>query len=271
MSIPDKVIVRGHNADKRKVTVFHRYTAAERGQVMAFAWWVYMNRMSWDRETRRAAVTALSPLMLFPSTFLAEMAGLPQTTATRYMIRPPGVPIMKVTGSCDMWVVYQLMQASTKGLHEFREEIREISLIKNVPAAFLSRLSGVPVDTLLRPDRGIQFFPERPDYETGIICTTEQYDLYWKYHKEERRNYDPQPGDQFATRNALAGAAVGDVRCTAAPVPGDCELPYYLTIPGLPPVRDSVSDPHGFFRSVREWEFTYHLSAASYAGNGTAG
>jgi len=271
MHVPDRVIVKAYNKDKRKVTVYHRYTASERGQVLAFAWWVYMNRMSWDKKTRHAAVTILSPLMLFPSTFLADMANLPQSTTTRYMIRPPDAPIVKVTGSCDVWIVYQLIQAASKDIGEFRETVREISLTKNVPAALLSRLTGVPVDILRRPDHGIQFFPERPDYETGMICTNYQCDLYWKYHKEERRNYDPQPGDQFATRDAVAGAPVGDLRTTAAPVPGEGELPYHFAIPGLPPVSDSVSDPQRFFRMVRDWEFAYHLSASSYVRNRAAG
>ena len=271
MHVPDKVIVKAYNKDKRKVTVYHRYTSAERGQVLAFAWWVYMNRTSWDRKARHAAVTILSPLMLFPSTFLADMAALPQSTAHRYMVRPPGLEISKVTGSCDVWVVYQLIEAAALDLTEFRHRIREISLTMNVPAALLSRLSGVPVEILLRPEHGIQFFPERPDYETGMICTSDQCDLYWKYHKEERRNYDPQPGDQFATRHAIAGSPMGEIRTTTAPVSGHGELPYHFAIPGLPPLSDSVSDPQRFFRMVRDWEFTYHLSAAAYVRNRAEG
>lgn len=270
MTVPGMVVVRDHHKDKRKVSFTYHYTPAERGQIMAFVWWVYVNRGAWDRETLRSAVTILSPLMLFSSSFLADMADIPSSTVTKYMTKAPDMTVSRVTGRCDIWTVYRLLSASAAGLDTYRDTVREISLTRGVPDAMMERLSGVPADIIRRPERGIQFFPERPDLETGNVRSPEQMKLYWKYHTLERKNYDPDPGDQFSARHALAGKDLGTFRTTAAPVPDGTALPHHFSIPGLPSLRECAEDPQRFFKLVRDWESTYHFSASAYVGSGAA-
>lgn len=269
MTEPSSSVVRTTGVDGRDVTVSHLYTPAERGQILSFVWWVYVNRTKWSRTKLRAAITSVSPLLMFSSTFLAEMTGVPASTATKCMIKPPSAPVSRVSGSCDMWVVHRILVASTLDVPTYREEIRELTLTKGVPKALMARLSGVPMDILTRPERGIQFFAEEPDRETGVICTEKQCDAYWKaYRKEKRRKNDPSPDDQRAIRDAIAGTSLGEVRATHAPLPAEGELPYYTAIPGLPSFRDAQRLGPRYFQRVRDWEFRYHLSASPGVGPG---
>jgi hypothetical protein len=272
MTQPDQSVMRTVGIDGRDVTVHHLYSPAERGQILAFVWWVYVNRTSWTRRKLRAAVTAVSPLMLFSSTFLAEMTGIPASTASKCMIIPPDSPIRRVTGSCDMWVVHQILSASPRSTAAYRAEIRDLTLTKGVPKALMARLSGVPIDILTKPDRGVQFFAEQPDRERGVVLSAEQYAAYWREKYSGRRSKNaPSPGDQRALRDALAGTPVGEIRATHAPLPSDGELPYYTAIPGLPSVRHAHRLGACYFTRVRDWEFKYHLSASTPVGPRQAG
>lgn len=253
---PNTTVIRDWTADARDVDVSHHYTPQERGQILSFCWWVYVNRSAWSREKLNAAVTAVSPLMLFSSSFLAEMTGIPASTVTKNMIKPPDVQIGRITGSCDLWTVHTLLDAATKGEDQYRETVRELSLFKGVPKALLARLSGVPVAGLLRPDRGAQFFPEKPDWATGTVCTPAARDAYWKYHPEEKKRYDPRPGDQCSARDAFAGTPLGDLRATTAPLPEDGKPPLHLCIPGLSAGRKETRADR-----AQQWEYTYHLPA----------
>lgn len=263
MRDPNHVVLRDWTADSRDVDVLHHYTPAERGQVLSFVWWVYINRSSWTRRKLTSAVTAVSPLMLFSSTFLAEMTGVPQSTVTKQMIRPPDLKVTRITGSCDVWVIQQLLAAAANGEEEFRETVREMALMKGVPKAFLSRISGVPMAGILRPERGVQFSPEKPDWESGEVCSVETRDLYWKYHPGERKKHDPRPGDQRPVRDAIAGTPLGELRATAVPVSSENHLPFHLCIPGLPKLRKGESPSESYFNKIQQWEYTYHLPAAT--------
>lgn len=266
LATPSDVLYRERTADSREVRLIYRYTPAERGQILSFVWWVYVNRNVWDRSRLKAAITSVSPLMLFSSAFLMEMTGIPRTTTQKCMIKSCDVPAARVTGTCDPWVIHQLLITAVLGMNDYREAVRELSLAKGVPSALLSRISGVPQDILRRPDRGIQFFPEEPDLYYGAVCSAEQCKLYDKYNTQGRRKkYDPDPGNQLSHRSALAGTPVGNLRATSAPVPGENHLPYHLAIPGIPAVCDT-EDPGRYYEQVWKWEDYYHLPAASYVG-----
>lgn len=271
MRVPNQVVMRDWTADSRDVDVLHHYTPAERGQILSFVWWVYVNRSAWPRRKLTAAVSAVSPLMLFSSSFLAEMTGIPQSTATKQMIKPPDMKVTRITGTCDPWVVQQLLDAATHGEDEFRELVRELCLTKGIPKAFLSRMSGVPVSGILRPERGVQFYPEKPDWESGQICSTETRDAYWKYHPGEKKTYDPRPGDQRPVRDSIPGTPLGDIRATSTPVPSENHLPFHLCIPGLPRLRKGQVADDAYFERIRDWEFTYHLRASTGLGSSAAG
>lgn len=265
MAIPNMVVVREWTADARDVDVAHRYTPQERGQVLSFCWWVYVNRSRWPRRKLTAAITAVSPMMLFSSSFFSEMTGVPSSTATKSMIKPPGIDISRITGSCDMWMIHKIIESAAKGEEDYRESIYEMSTYKGVPKALLSRLSGVPVSGILNPERGIQFFPEKPDWASGVVCTIEACDTYWKYHPGEKKRYEPRPGDQRSARRALAGTPLGDLRATSTPVPSDGELPFHLCIPGLSALR-KTEDEDKKRRIISEWEIRYHLPSSSLVG-----
>lgn len=259
---PAEVIGREWTADAREVRVVYRYTPAERGQILAFTWWVYSNRETWPRRKLKAAITAVSPLMLFSSAFLMEMTGMPRTSTQKCMIKAADTPVARVTGSCDMHVIHRLLKAAPKGLDEYRETVREMSVSKGVPAAMLSRISGVPQDILRRPDRGVQFFPEDCDEETGVVCTHEQRKLHEQYRPRQRRKFDPVPGDQDLIREVISGNTLTGIRATSAPVPGDREAPYHTAIPGLPRMKKAPELGARYYQLIREWEQRYQLPAS---------
>jgi hypothetical protein len=203
---------------------------------------------------------------MFSSSFYAEMADVPQDTATKHMIKSPDMQVARVRGSCDLWVVHQLLAASTHGIPVFRDTVRDMA-VKGVPLAFLARMSGVPVPILKSPERGIQFFAEKPDREAGLIRTQDHMDKYWNLHTMGRKNYDADAGDQSAARAALAGTDLGLFHTTAAPVPGEGDLPYYWRIPGLP-AQSQIRDlgPTEYFTRILDWEERYQLPVPALLG-----
>lgn len=257
MAVPNEVVVRGDAADPRDVNVEHRYTPAERGQALAFVWWVFANRSTWSRAKLRAAVQAVSPLMLFPSPFLAEVTGLPRSTVQNHMLRPPGLLVSRVTGSCDPWVVHRLLESSTQSLPAFRAAVREVVLLGDAPKAMVARLSGVPVRALLRPERGVQFFPEAIDRLVGRVCAPEAVEGM----KGGGSGFTPAPGPQAEVRRAFAGARVDGMALTSVPVPEEGGRPYYACIPGLPRLSDVERLGPAFYDRLRAWEDRYRLPA----------
>jgi hypothetical protein len=152
-------------------------------------------------------------------------------------------------------------------LGTYRESVRELSVSKGVPPAMLSRISGIPAPILRRPERGIQFFPEKPDLETGLICSNEHMKHRLENSKEKRKSYDPYPGDQSSIRDALSGKELGSFHTTSAPLPGEDNVPQHLCIPGIPSFRRAEELGPQFFQVVREWEFRYQLPASPYLGS----
>jgi hypothetical protein len=261
------VLTRDATSDPRDVALSYRYTPAERGQILSFVWWVYVNRNDWTRSRVNAAVTSISPLMLFSSTFFAEMTGLPGSSVKKLMVRSPEIAAGRVTGSCDMMVIHRLLEAAAQGMEEYRETVRELSIAKGIPDALLSRISGVPKEILTRPDRGLDFFAEKPDLITGQVCSVSQRNTYYSRNTQERRRHDPQPGNQHTIRNALAGTALGDIRTTHAPVPDEGQLPYHLSIPGLPVLREPSALTFEHLQVMQEWQMRYHLPASAAVGS----
>jgi hypothetical protein len=263
LAAPESVLCRDATSDPRNVAVSYRYTSNERGQILAFVWWVYANRNDWSRKQLKAAITSLSPLMLFSSTFLSEMTGIPTATVCKAMVRSPRMATSRVTGTCDVTVVHRLLETAAQGMAEYREAVRELSIAKGIPDAMLSRISGVPREILLRPNRGIDFFAEKPDLITGQICSVKQRNMYVSRNPQERRSYDAQPGNQHAVRSVFAGTQLGDIRTTHAPVPDEGQLPHHLSIPGLPLLREADSIGFEQLRLVQDWQVRYNFSASA--------
>jgi hypothetical protein len=267
MRVPNEVVMRDWTADSRDVDVIHQYTPKERAQILSFVWWVYINSSCWPRRKLTAAINSVSPLMLFSSSFLSQMTGIPQTTASNNMIKPPDIEVSRVTGSCDVWIIRELLYATTYGEDEFRDKVRELCIDKGVPKAFLSRISGVPVQGILRPERGVQFSPEKPDIINGYVCSLDDVKRYWKFHPGEKKTYDPRPGDQRSVRDSIPGTSLGEIRATSTPVPSEDHLPYYHCIPGLPRLRAGEEPSSSYYGKIEKWESTYHLPAPSSMGS----
>lgn len=257
---PQQVLVRDAKSDVRNVVLKHRYTPAERGQILAFVWWVYVNKNVWPRRKLSAAVTTVSPLMMFSSAFLSDMTGIPASTCTKLMVKATGAPTARILGTCDMVIIHNLLEAAGSGMIEYRETVRELSVAKEVPSAMLERISGIPREVLARPDRGIDFFPEAPDRILGVICTVDQINDYWRRNRDNRRSYDPSPGPQYALRDSLAGTALANYPgFSNAPVPDENELPYHQAIPGLPNLLRTPQIGPDEFHRICEWEQRYLL------------
>ena len=114
----------------------------------------------------------------------------------------------------------------------------------------------------MKPDRGIHFFPEKPDWASGEVCSTESYNAYWKYHPMEKKKYDPRPGAQGTARRVLAGTPLGHLHATSAPIAEEGGDPFHLCIPGLPNLGKNQELGEHFFSRVNEWEMRYHLSSS---------
>lgn len=238
---PGRVIHKGGSGGGS--TVFY-LTPRERSEILAATWWVYCNRDTWPRESLLAAVESLSPLMLFSSAFLTELVRIPRDTVTKHMVKPPGAPIARVMGSASPWLIHGLLITSRDSGWSYRNFLQLTLKSKEVPKSFLSRLSGVPESALLRPERGVEFFPERHDLMAGVV---NQRKL------SPRGPYDPDPGAQQTIRDAFAGEDVGSLLAVMAPYPDSGSTPVEVCIPGY---RD---DPGG-------WCSRYRLPGCSPRG-----
>lgn len=213
---PGSTIVKVQKSSSREITVEHRYTPNEREQVLSFAWWVYSNRNVWPSRKLTSSVTAISPLMMFSSSFFSQMTGLPQSTVSKHMVKSPDISISKVTGTCSIEIIYNLLEKSQEGVDVYREFVAKLAVTRRVPRAMLSRISGVPVSVLTQPEKGVQFFPEEPDYLFKKIISVDVIHRYWE--RKKIRSFDPRPGDQEEIRSKLQGRDVGFFTWTSVPV-----------------------------------------------------
>lgn len=274
MALPNLTVFRSpYNADPRDVDLLHVYSPIERGQILSFAWWVYVNRAHWDRRRRLAAVTLLSPLMLFSSAGFEEMTDIPFKNASKWMVRPEGMRVSRVTGACDMRIVHLLLETAGVGDDAFRNLVADLVRAKDVPKALAARLSGVPHPALTEPFRCVQFTPVGPDLHTLSVNSREDY-LTWLGQADAREKaLMPEVFGQEWVRDLFAESHLRENLFTATPVPRDGEDCYHLCIPGLPRPEDAEHlGAARYFELVRAWEATYQLpSTTGDAGRGRDG
>lgn len=262
MTVPNRVVFRSpYNANSADVDLLHVYGPAERGQILAFTWWAYVNRRKWSRRRRLAAVTLLSPLMLFSSAFFEEMTEVPFKNASKWMVRPEGMLATRVTGSCDMRLVHLALEAAVRGDLPFRTFTADIVRNKDVPGAMASRLTGVPAPALLYPERGVQFTPVGPDLDMLSVRPREEQMTWISMSDDRELSLSPQVYGQEWVRDVFSETLLKEAIFTSTPVPRNGEDCYHLCIPGLPPQHRARNLGSRYYDRLYSWEDTYLLPA----------
>lgn len=266
MEAPNRTVFRSpYNWNPADVDLLHVYSPAERGQILSFAWWAYVNRRRWSRRRRLAAVTLLSPLMLFSSSFFEEMTDLAANTCQKWMTRPEGMLATRVTGACDMRIVHLALEAATRGDEAFRVFAADIVRDKGVPEAMASRLTGVPKPALLEPGRGVQFTPVGPDLDTLSVRSREEM-MFWQGLAEVRDvELAPYVYGQEWVRDMFPERLLKDHIFTATPVPRNGEDCYHLCIPELPRPHRARHLGSRYYDLLYSWEDKYLLPAFARA------
>jgi hypothetical protein len=260
MADPNRTVFRSpYNVNPADVDLLHVYSPAERGQILSFTWWAYVNRNAWSRRRKLAAVTLLSPLMMFSSAFFEEMTDIPYKSASKWMVRPEGMMPSRVTGSCDMHIVHQALEAAAQGDAEFRLFTADMVRDKGVPEAMASRLSGVPKPALLDPGRGVQFTPVGPDLITLSVRPREEHLAWWGAAGERERALSPHVYGQEWVRDLLPEVLLKESIFTATPVPRNGEECYHLCIPGLPQPHRAKHLGARYYQMLHAWEERYML------------
>lgn len=263
MAAPNQTVFRSpYNSNATDIDLMHVYSPVERGQILSFTWWAYVNRRRWGRRRKLAAVTLLSPLMLFSSSFFEEMTGIPFKNASKWMVRPEGMLATRVTGSCSMRVVHLALEAAARGDEEFRILVSHLAGGKEVPDAMLSRLTGVPSPALLAPGRGVQFTPVGPDLPTMSVRPREEHLAWLGTASKHELELMPKVHRQEWVRDVFAETLLKENIFTSTPVPRNGEECYHLCIPELPrPSRARHLGPR-YYDLMYSWEERYLLPAA---------
>lgn len=264
METPNQTVFRSpYNTNPTDVDLFHVYSPAERGQILSFTWWAYVNRSRWSRRRRLAAVTLLSPLMLFSSAFFEEMTDIPFKNASKWMVRPEGMLASRVTGSCDMRIVHLALEAATRGDSAFRIFTADIVHSKGVPGAMASRLTGVPGVALTDPNRGIQFTPLGPDLDRLSVCSREDVMMWTGLASERDVELSPYVYGQDWVRDVLPETLLKEYVFTSTPVPRNGEDCYHLCIPELPRPHRARHLGSRYYDLLYTWEDKYLLPATT--------
>lgn len=264
MDAPNQTVFRSpYNSNPADVDLLHVYSPAERGQILSFAWWAYVNRRRWSRRRRLAAVTLLSPLMLFSSAFFEEMTDIPFKSASKWMVRPEGMLASRVTGACDMRIVHLALEAATRGDTAFRVFASSIVRDKGVPEAMASRLTGVPTIALLEPGRGIQFTPLGPDLDTLSVRPREEVMLWTGTAPEHTVGLAPYVYGQDWVRDVFPEMLLKEYVFTSTPVPRNGEDCYHLCIPELPRPHRARHLGGRYYDLLYAWEDKYLLPATT--------
>lgn len=264
MEMPHQVVFRSpYNSNPQDVDLLHVYSPVERGQILAFVWWAYINRRSWDRRRKLAAVTLLSPLMLFPSPFFEEMTDIPFKNASKWMVRPEGMRPSRVTGTCDMRLVHLALEAATRGDDPFRMFVADIVRTKGVPEAMASRLFGVPGPALLEPRRGVQFTPVGPDLPLLSVRPREEYLAWLGSASEQEKRLMPYVYGQEWVRDIFPETRLRENIFTSTPVPRNGEECYHICIPELPRPHRAKHLGVRYYQMLRTWEEKYLLPAVA--------
>lgn len=264
MAVPNQTVFRSpYNSNPQDVDLLHVYSPAERGQILAFTWWAYVNRSRWSRRRRLAAVTLLSPLMLFSSSFFEEMTDIPAKNASKWMVRPGGMRASRVTGSCDMRLVHLALEAATRGDGPFRMFVADIVRSKEAPEAMASRLSGVPGPALLEPNRGVQFTPVGPDLPTLSVRPREEHLAWLGVASRTEKALTPRVYGQEWVRDIFPETLLKENIFTSTPVPRDGEDCYHFCIPGLPRRHRAKHFGARYYELLYAWEEKYRLPATT--------
>jgi len=260
MEMPHWTVFRSpYNAHPRDVDLLHVYSPAERGQILSFVWWAYVNRRQWDRRRRLAAVTLLSPLMLFSSPLFEEMTGIPFKNVSKWMVRPEGMLPRRVTGTCDMRLIHLALQEAARGDEPFRDFVAHVVRNGDIPGAAASRLFGVPGPALLEPGRGVQFTPVGPDLPMLSVRSREEYLMWLGMASETEKRLMPQVYDQEWVRDTFPETLLSENLFTATPVPRNGEECYHICIPGLPDHRRAQHLGARYYELLHAWEGKYLL------------
>lgn len=264
MEAPNRTVFRSpYNWNPTDVDLFHVYSPAERGQILSFAWWVHVNRRRWNRRRKLAAVTLLSPLMMFSSSFFEEMTGLPSNTCQKWMTRPEGMLASRVLGSCDIGIVHLALEAATRGDAAFRRFTTDIVQDRRIPEAFASRMTGVPRHALLEPGRGIQFTPLGPDLDMLSVRPREEVMTWTGLVGERTAGLEPYVYGQEWVRDTFPETLLKDAIFTATPVPRNGEACYHLCIPELPRPHRARHLGSRYYDLLYSWEDKYLLPATT--------
>lgn len=266
MEYPSLTVLRSpYNTNPQDVDLLHVYSPAERGQILSFVWWAYVNRKAWDRRRRLAAVTLLSPLMLFPSPFFEEMTGIPFKNVSKWMIRPEGMLPARVTGSCSLRIVHLALEAATRGDAAFRAFVADVVRNGEVPGAMASRLFGVPGPALLTPERGVQFTPVGPDVPLLSVRPREEHLMWLGLASEREKELAPRVYGQEWVRDLFPETSLKENIFTATPVPRNGEECYHICIPGLPRPYRARQLGSRYYQMLHAWEEKYVLPAVTEA------
>lgn len=264
MEAPNRTVFRSpHISNPADVELLHVYSPAERGQILSFAWWAYVNRRRWSRRRRLAAVTLLSPLMLFSSTFFEEMTDIPFKNASKWMVRPQDMMASRVRGSCDMRMVHLTLEAATRGDSAFRTFASDMVRNKDAPEAMASRLTGVPVAALLEPGRGVQFTPLGPDLDTLSVRSREDVMMWTGLAPKRDVDLAPRVYGQDWVRDVFPETLLKEHVFTSTPVPRNGEDCYHLCIPELPRPHRARHLGGRYYDLLYAWEEKYLLPATT--------
>jgi len=264
MEEPNRTVFRSpYNRNPGDVDLLHVYSPAERGQILAFAWWAYVNRKTWGRRRRLAAVTLLSPLMIFSSAFFEEMTDIPFKNASKWMVRPEGMLASRVTGVCDLRMVHLALEAASRGDGAFRVFTADIVLTKGVPEAMASRLTGVPAPVLAEPGRGVQFTPLGPDLDTLSVRPREELMMWEGIASKRDLDLAPRVYGQEWVRDVFPETLLKENIFTSTPVPRNGEDCYHLCIPELPRPHRARYLGSRYYDLLYRWEEKYLLPATT--------
>lgn len=264
MEEPNRTVFRSpYNRNPGDVDLLHVYSPAERGQILAFAWWAYVNRKAWGRRRRLAAVTLLSPLMIFSSAFFEEMTDIPFKNASKWMVRPEGMLASRVTGVCDLRMVHLALEAASRGDGAFRVFTADIVLTKGVPEAMASRLTGVPTPVLAEPGRGVQFTPLGPDLDTLSVRPREELMMWEGIASKRDLDLAPRVYGQEWVRDVFPETLLKENIFTSTPVPRNGEDCYHLCIPELPRPYRARHLGSRYYDLLYRWEEKYLLPATT--------
>jgi hypothetical protein len=264
LDAPNRTVFRSpYNTNPADVDLLHVYSPAERGQILSFTWWAYVNRSRWAKRRRLAAITLLSPLMLFSSSFFEEMTDIPFKNASKWMVRPEGMLASRVTGSCDMRIVHLALEAATRGDAAFRLFTADIVHGKGVPGAMASRLTGVPGPALISPGTGVQFTPVGPDLDTLSVRSREEHMMWTGMAPERDVGLMPYVYGQEWVRDVFQESLLKEHVFTSTPVPRNGEDCYHLCIPELPRPHRARHLGQNYYKMLYRWEEKYLLPATT--------